>query len=119
VVHERISRVVEGAFADHTKALTGRTTEYNVHGTIADAGMGAYVLAVYVGDASTNRGAVGEVKFVGRTMDGVVFHSRGHIESGLLEAETHSTGTGKQIDTYRPSCVCAHSENFFSANIMV
>jgi hypothetical protein len=79
--------------------------------------MGAYVLAVYVGDASTNSGAVGEVKLVGRTMDGVVFHSGGHVESGLLEAETHSAGTGKQIDTYRPSSVCAHSRNFL-ANIM-
>ena len=105
MVHEGISRVVESPFAYHAEALTGRSAEYNVYGTIGDTGMGAYVLAIYVGDASTDSGTAGEVKFVGRTMDGVVFHGSGHVESGLLEAEAHPAGSGKQIDTYRPSSV--------------
>jgi hypothetical protein len=57
--------------------------------------MAADIFAVYVGDASTNSGAAGEVKFVGRTMDGVVFHGGSHVESGLLEAETHPASSGE------------------------
>jgi hypothetical protein len=99
MVHERISWVVESAFADHAESLTGRAAEYNVHGTIADTGTVADILAVYVGYASADRGAAGKVKLVSRAMNGVVFDGGGHIETGLFETEAHPAGTGEEIDT--------------------
>src|ERR1035437_3120724 len=46
VVNERVSGVVERAFADHAEALARRTGEKNVTRTVADARMVADILAV-------------------------------------------------------------------------
>ncbi len=117
MVDQRISRIVQSALTNHAEALTGRAAKYYVYGMIADTGVAAEVLPVNVSDTSANSRAAREIKLVGCAMDGVIFHGSGHIESGLFEAETHPASTGEQIDTYRPSSVCAHSKNFI-ANIV-
>src|ERR1035441_684959 len=98
VVNERVPGVVERAFADHAEALARRTAEKNVHRTIADARMVADELAVDLGYAAADGRAVREIKLVGRAVDRVVFDGCSHVESGLLEAETHPARPCEQID---------------------
>lgn len=96
--NQRVPRIVEGAFADHAEALTGRATKKDVHWTVADAGVVADVLGVDLGDATADGRAIGEIKLVSRTMDRVVFDGCRHVETGLLEAETHPSRSCEQID---------------------
>jgi hypothetical protein len=49
----------------------------------------ADVLAVDIGDTAADRRTVGEVKFVRRTVNRVVFNGCCHVEPRLLEAQTH------------------------------
>ena len=108
VVNERVARVVERGFADHAEALARRTAEQHVYRAVADAGMVADVLAVDVGDAATDGRAFGEVKLMRSAVDGVVFDGCRHVESGLLEAETHPARSREQIDAYGSISVAAH-----------
>src|SRR5665213_163494 len=105
---ERVAWIVQGALPDHAEALAWRATEKYLHGTVSDAGMRADILAVDVGDAAADGGAVGEVKLVRRAVNRVVFDGGGHVESGLLEAKTHPARAGEEIHTDWSFSVSAH-----------
>jgi hypothetical protein len=72
----------------------------------------ADILAIDVGYATAYGCAAREVEFVRSTVDWIVFDSRRHVESSLLEAETHPTRSSEQIYAYRPSPVAAHQTKF-------
>ena len=46
-------------------------------------------------DGARQNGGIGEVEFVGGTMNGVDFDGGGNIEARLFESEAHASGSGK------------------------
>src|SRR5271157_2605820 len=100
--------MVQRPLADHAKALAGRAAKNDIHGPVSYAGMVANILAIYVGDASADRCAVGKIELVGGAMDRIIFDGSGNIESGLLEAEAHPARSREQIDADGSFSVASH-----------
>src|SRR5690348_17153519 len=108
MVNEGVSRVVEGALADHTKTLARCSSEQYVHGPALYSGMFADIAAIDIGDASANGRALGEIEFVCGAVDWVVFDGRNDVESGLLEAEAHTARPGEEVNGYGSCRIAAH-----------
>src|ERR1035438_8832032 len=135
VVNERVSGVVERAFADHAEALARRTAEKNVHRTVADARMVADILAVDLGDAAADGRAVavdlgdaaadgravGEIKLVRRAVDRVVFDCRRHVERSICCATNSdppaSVNTNRQVPCTAAAYIMAEPRLVFGFSV--
>ena len=121
VVNERVSGVVERAFADHAEALARRTAEKNVHRTVADARMVADILAVDLGDAAADGRAVGEIKLVRRAVDRVVFDGCRHVERSIRCATNSdppaSVNTNRQVPCTAAAYIMAEPRLVFVVSV--
>jgi hypothetical protein len=107
---EGVARVVQRALAYHAETLAWRAAEEDVDGPASYARVVANVFAVYVGDASADGRAIGKIKLVCGAVNGIVFHRRGDVESGLLEAQAQPSRSRKEIHAYWSFAVAYHRE---------
>ena len=80
--------------------------------------MVANVLAAYVGNASTDNRAAGKIKLVRGAVNGIVFHRGGDVESGLLEAKTHTSRPCKKVHADEFIAVDAHLEKIMVTHVL-
>ena len=87
VTDQRIARIVERALTDQREPLTGRAAEHDIDFALADPGGLADRCAGDFLYVAANRGAVGEIELVGRTMDGVYLDGGDNVEPRLFETQ--------------------------------
>ena len=93
---QAVARVVERAVADQREALAGRAAEHAVDRAPVDPRQ-AFAMSSPVERLERMRegGRFREVEFVDGAMHRVDLDCRGHVEAGLLEAETQPARPGE------------------------
>ncbi|MCY1246633.1 hypothetical protein D9M72_598850 [compost metagenome] len=82
-----ITRVVQGALANHREALAWSTTEDHVDLSIAQARHATNIVTGDVGNARTYGSAARKIEFMGRAVDRIDFHGSCDVEPSLLETQ--------------------------------
>jgi hypothetical protein len=95
VKDELVPRVVEGALTDERETLAWSTAEYDIDFDIAQIGSVPDIVTANIYYACADCLGVGEIVFMGCTVDGVNFYRSRNVESCLLETQRQSAGTGK------------------------
>ena len=107
-MHKCISWVVQSPLTYHAKSLARRSSKQYVDVPRPDTGMLANVFSVDFRHTPADSCTFGKIELVCSAMYRVVLNRSCYIESSLLEAKTHPTGTRKKIDADGSFLVAAH-----------
>ncbi len=100
--NKRISRIVERSMTDQRKPLTRRSTKDQVDGTITNTLFPNFA-GPKCNDGLGNDRAAWKIEKVSCSVNRIDFDGSNNVKTGLLEAETHPSGSGKEIYGYGAS----------------
>jgi hypothetical protein len=95
LANERIARIIERAFSNEREALARCTTKDDVDCLVTNAGLCPNLSPRQTNDGAREHRRLGKVKFVGRSMNGIVLHSGDDVETRLFEAQAETSSSSK------------------------
>lgn len=94
--------IVQCSLSHQRESLARCSAHHYGDVSLSDAGTDADVCTAHIPNVLTDSCGVREVEVVYSGMDRIDLDRSHYVETGLLESQTESTGTGKQIDSYGP-----------------
>jgi hypothetical protein len=93
-----IAGVIQNPLPYHRKALAGCPAKDDIHMSRPDASSEPNLSTVQSHDGLRQDLAIREIELVRCAMNGIDLNSRDDVEARLLETQTHSSGTCKEVD---------------------
>lgn len=93
--YEAVSRIFDDPLANERKTLARWTAKDTIYSSFTDTGRATYLFGTQTLHRPGNNRRVRKIELVNCAMYWIDLNRGGHIETGLLESEAHSSGSGE------------------------